>query len=85
MRYYGITRKIDDTGRIVLPNEYRKILGIKGQDIAMMYLLEDGILIKKYGGNCVICDESNDLIELHEKMVCKKCLKKLNEVTKGRK
>ncbi len=82
MQILGITRKLDGLGRIVLPKEYRKELGLNKFDMTMVYLLEKGIFIKKYGSICVLCSENKDLIELNEKMVCRKCLEKLNELVK---
>ena len=82
MEILGMTRKLDGLGRIVLPNEYRKELGLNKFDMTMIYLLEEGIFIKKYGGICALCSENKDLIELNKKMVCKKCLEKLNELVK---
>ena len=45
----GISRRIDDVGRIVLPMEFRKELNINADDKEWleMFLLEDGIFIKK--------------------------------------
>lgn len=82
MEILGVTRKLDGLGRIVLPNEYRKELGLNKFDMTMIYLLEEGIFIKKYGSICALCSENKDLIELNKKMVCRKCLDKLNELVK---
>lgn len=43
----GVSRKIDELGRIVLPIEYRKELDLKVRDSVEIFLLEDGIYIKK--------------------------------------
>ena len=47
MRVRGITRKTDGLGRIVVPREYRKELGIENGDEVEIFLLESGVLIKK--------------------------------------
>lgn len=48
MRSTGITRRLDDLGRIVIPKEVRKSLGIKEGD-AMEIFTEDGaIILEKY-------------------------------------
>lgn len=42
----GVKRKIDPLGRIVLPSEFRKELGLKeGQEVEM-FLLPNGIFIR---------------------------------------
>ena len=43
----GLIRKIDILGRITLPQEYRKSLKIKENEKMEMFLLENGIFIKK--------------------------------------
>lgn len=42
----GIKRHFDDLGRIVVPKEFRKELGIKDDTEGEMFLLSDGIFIK---------------------------------------
>ena len=42
----GVKRKIDPLGRIVLPSEFRKELGIKEGEEVEMFLLGDGIYIR---------------------------------------
>ena len=48
MKATGIVRRIDDLGRIVIPREIRKTLGIKDGDPLEIYTCEDGICFKKY-------------------------------------
>ena len=45
----GLTRRIDQLGRIVLPIEFRKELGMLSdeREWAEIFLLEDGLFIKK--------------------------------------
>jgi len=43
----GITRKIDECGRFVIPKNYRKRLGLNELDIVEIYLLENGVFVKK--------------------------------------
>lgn len=43
----GITRKLDDLGRIVLPIEFRKELEIGEKSKIQMFLTKEGIFIKK--------------------------------------
>lgn len=42
----GIKRRFDDLGRIVIPKEFRKELGVKEETKGEMFLLPDGIFIK---------------------------------------
>lgn len=43
----GIKRKFDKCGRIVIPIECKKTLGIEKNDEVEMFLIKNGILIKK--------------------------------------
>ena len=42
----GVKRRIDPLGRIVLPSEFRKELGIKEGEEVEMFLIPDGIYIR---------------------------------------
>lgn len=44
----GMVRSIDNLGRIVIPKEYRKTLGITSKDKLEISINEDTIEIKKY-------------------------------------
>ena len=43
----GLTRKIDDLGRVVLPAEFRDILGLQPKDPVNIYLVENGFYVEK--------------------------------------
>lgn len=44
----GIKRKLDNLGRIVLPIEFRKELGLEPKDPVKIYLLKNGFYVEKY-------------------------------------
>lgn len=44
----GITRRIDDLGRIVVPKELRNNLGIRDGEPLLIFTKDDEIIIKKY-------------------------------------
>lgn len=43
-----IVRRVDDLGRIVIPKEIRKQLGIRDGDPMEYFLTENGIILKPY-------------------------------------
>lgn len=43
----GVTRKLDELGRIVIPKEFRNEINLKIKDSVEIYLLENGIYIQK--------------------------------------
>ncbi|PDY14127.1 AbrB family transcriptional regulator [Bacillus pseudomycoides] len=60
MKSTGITRKVDELGRIVLPKELRRTLGINEKDPIEIFVEDtDKIVLKKYEpyGACVITGE----------------------------
>lgn len=50
MRATGIIRRIDDLGRVVIPREVRRALGIKDGDALELYTDEKGVYFEKYNG-----------------------------------
>ena len=48
MKDTGVIRKIDELGRIVIPKEIRRTMGIKDGENMQIYLSEDLICLKKY-------------------------------------
>ncbi len=48
MKSTGVTRKIDELGRIVIPKEIRKNLGIRDGEYLEIFTDEDAIILKKY-------------------------------------
>ena len=61
MKSTGIVRKVDELGRIVLPSELRKSLGIKVKDSLEIYTSGESVILKKYMPSCIFCGESNDI------------------------
>ena len=77
MKSTGIIRKIDELGRVVIPMEIRKILGISEKDSLGIFLEDEGIFIKKQQQNCIFCNSNIDLQSFLGKNICKSCIKKL--------
>jgi len=76
------TRKIDELGRIVLPQEVRCALNIGTKQNLDIYLEEDAIIIKKNCELpvCTLCAESeNELIEVAHSFLCANCISKIRE------
>ena len=75
MRSTGIVRKIDDLGRIVIPKETRRVLGIKEGDSLEIFTEDENIILKKYQPGCVFCGDAKEFVNFKGKMICKNCLK----------
>ena len=79
MKSTGIGRKFDELGRIVLPSELRKSLGIEVKDSLEIYTSGDSVILKKYLPACVFCGEANDIITFKGKNICKNCLRQVSK------
>lgn len=81
MKKTGIVRKVDKLGRFVLPKEIRKNLGFYQDCMVEVLVNNQDIVLRKYQQTCVSCgeDDLNNLVEINGKLVCKECIKKLNQ------
>ena len=77
MKATGITRKIDELGRIVIPKDIRRALGVDHNDFLQFFLDGEAIVMKKFGEQCAICGSSDDLIRVKEKFICESCIKEI--------
>ncbi|AJG61705.1 AbrB/MazE/SpoVT family DNA-binding domain-containing protein [Bacillus cereus] len=62
MKSTGIIRNIDPLGRIVVPMELRRTLGIQEKDPMEIFVDGESIILKKYNvnGSCQITGEISD-------------------------
>ena len=65
----------DNVGRIVLPKAIRKQIGLaECDDFVEIFTEEQSILLKKYERSCVICGNSEGLMQIRDKKICKECV-----------
>ena len=76
----GITRKIDELGRIVIPIGIRTKLNLKEKDEMEIFIEKGKIILKRYELNCVFCGEKTNLKEYKGQCICKKCMSKINDL-----
>ena len=81
MKATGIVRKVDELGRVVIPIELRRTLGIAERDALEIYTDEDRIVLRKYEPTCacVFCGRADDVIPFKGRNVCKKCARDLQK------
>ncbi len=77
MKSTGVIRRIDELGRIVVPMEIRKRLGIVTDDPIEIYVEGEQIILKKYGEICIFCAGADGLCEFRGRKVCKSCLSEM--------
>lgn len=78
MKSTGIVRKVDELGRVVLPIELRRTLGIEIKDALEIYVDENTIILKKYEPACIFCDNARDIKVFKGKSICADCIKEMN-------
>jgi transcriptional pleiotropic regulator of transition state genes len=81
MKSTGIVRKVDDLGRMVIPVELRRTLGIETKDALEIYVDNDKIIFKKYEPACIFCGNAENTIDFKNKTICQECLDNMQEVT----
>ena len=80
MKSTGIVRKVDELGRIVLPIELRRNLGIEIKDALEIFVTDDTIMLKKYAPADIFTGETEDLVEYKGKRISKKTILELAEL-----
>jgi len=77
MKSTGMTRQVDELGRVVLPIELRRTLDIAEKDALEIFVDGATIILKKYEPGCIFCGEANNVVDFKGKNICKGCLKEL--------
>lgn len=73
MKKSGIVRNLDPLGRIVIPKEMRKVMGIKVGDPMEIARVDNGIVVKKYNEGCIFCGNENSIEKFKDIFVCAEC------------
>ena len=73
MKTTGIVRRIDELGRVVLPVELRRTLGLDVRDPVEIFVEEDAIVLRKYQPNCIFCGNGKSVSHFRNKPVCNEC------------
>lgn len=77
MKATGVVRKVDELGRIVLPIELRRTLGIEVRDPLEIFVDDGNIVLKQYRPCCVFCGGNDGITQFCGKNVCSGCLEQL--------
>lgn len=81
MQISGIRRKLDKLGRIVVPSEYRKELKFSKGENLEIFLVSEGVLIKKSQSMCKLCGKGSDLMIFKDNLLCLNCISELKAKT----
>jgi transcriptional pleiotropic regulator of transition state genes len=73
----GVARKVDQLGRVVLPSELRRALGIREGDLVDFSVEDRRIVIEKVEQRCTFCGGAAELREFRDRLVCAGCASEL--------
>lgn len=77
MKSTGIVRKVDELGRVVIPIELRRTLGIDVKDSLEIYVDNERIILKKYEPACLFCGNADNVKHYKGRIVCEECIKEM--------
>ena len=85
MKNTGVSRSVDDLGRIVIPKEIRDNLGIDYKDKIDIFTDNDLIILNTTKNQCAICNCNikEKYIECKNKCICLNCYKNILENAEG--
>lgn len=73
MKSTGITRAIDQLGRVVLPKELRDTMELPVGTSMEFFTDGNTIVMRKYEQGCVFCGEVDNTVGFKGKVVCRSC------------
>lgn len=74
----SLCRPVDALGRIVIPMEIRRSVGIREGTLVDIRTSGKHIIMQKYREGCTECGELPIAVELQGIKLCKRCVKKIN-------
>ena len=66
-------RRVDELGRVVIPNHIRKALELNPRTKVKFEMTENGVIVSKACPTCIICGGEEELTEVKGKFICKDC------------
>lgn len=75
-----IRKKMDDLGRVVIPKDFRKQLGITIKEELEVYVKGKSVIIQKPTTCCNICNGNDNLHEFEGQLYCGNCIQKLSQI-----
>lgn len=80
MKSTGIVRKLDELGRITLPIELRRTLGVGERDALEIFVEDDRIVLTKYEPTDIFTGDKEDLFDFCGKKVSKESIIQLAKI-----
>lgn len=73
MKSTGIVRRLDDLGRVVIPKEIRRRIGVAEGDPMEILVSGNQVILEKYESGCTFCGSHEDVITFKGKGICSGC------------
>lgn len=83
MAVVGVERRVDGMGRIVIPSEIRRSLGLQAGSLLDIAVEERRIVLWPQKRACVFCGALEDLREYRQRLVCASCVEKISRLRSG--
>jgi transcriptional pleiotropic regulator of transition state genes len=74
----GTARRIDALGRVVVPAELRRLLGIKEGDLLDIHVEDGQLVLQRIDPACAVCGGRDALRPLRGKHLCSQCVEALS-------
>ena len=74
---YTVEKKIDSLGRIVLPMDFRKALGLDVDTSVSIAIRDNSIFICASDQTCKLCGSKKEISE--HMGICSECIRKIKE------
>ena len=84
MKSTGITRPVDNLGRIALPIELRRSLDIEEGDRLEIFVHGDNIVLGKTVPHCAVCGTTDgDMHRIGDCHICRDCAQRIVDLIGG--
>ena len=84
MNYGAIERRVDDLGRVVIPVDLRRCMGIETGTVLQLEYRDGDIILKMPKQHCQLCGSTIRLVEFDDAWVCLDCVEKIQSFLDGR-
>ncbi len=82
MKSSGIVRPIDNLGRVTLPIELRRALGLSEGTGLEICLDGKNIILRKFSPCCIFCGDADNLILYNDTHICRDCATAIGDEAK---
>jgi transcriptional pleiotropic regulator of transition state genes len=80
MKATGVTRSLDNLGRIVIPKELRRTLNLNEGDALEIFTENETVILRKYNPGCSFCGEMTGIKDVKGIKICPKCIEAIKKL-----